>query len=419
MNDLRICRRGSNKFVIQDWSNDRKQIARYSTRTAARAALKKLIADVATKKVVIDDRHKVRDTFQKYAAKRLEDADTGGKLTREGVRRYDAFWRNYLHNTMPDVYLDELRNKHIEELVKQLYLKHKATYRTAQNIVSAILTFIRWCIDKDLIAHSPTLKWRWENHQHLIPEDISLEKKKETTLISQDQCQNLIDNLVANKNKDWLSSFKLIIIAALAFTGLRLSELIGITYDKIDISNQQILIDGRYDFREGYRKNRTKNQGSNRLIDIVDEFLPLLKWWMFLNKSHPSNYLFPATRGNGPISEKKVRDTLWKTYAENNLAVLKEITRSSGGKYLKVIESPFKGCPTKTYRHFVATSLINAMSSDPLLNKNIVKDALGHDLFSTTEEIYGNHMMVVSQDKRQQIRQAKGRALGLKISKNN
>jgi len=417
MNDLRICKRGSS-FVIQDWSNDRKQIARYSTKTSARAALKKLIADVATKKVVIDDRHKVRDTFQKYAAKRLEDADTGGKLTREGVRRYDAFWRNYLHNTMPDVYLDELRNKHIEELVKQLYLKHKATYRTAQNIVSAILTFIRWCIDEGIIEHSPVLFWRWQNHQHLIPEDVSLEKKKETTLISQDQCQNLIDNLMANKNKDWLSSFKLMIIAALAFTGLRLSELIGITFDKIDIGNRQIFIDGRYDFREGYRKNRTKNQGSNRPIDIVDEFLPLLKWWMFINKSHPSNYLFPATRGTGPISEKKVRDTLWKTYADNGLAVIKEITRSSGGKYLKVIESPFKGCPTKTYRHFVATSLINAMSSDPLLNKNVVKHALGHDLYSTTEEIYGNHMMIVSQDKRQQIRQAKEKAIGLRISKN-
>jgi hypothetical protein len=59
------------------------------------------------------------------------------------------------------------------------------------------------------------------------------------------------------------------------------------------------------------------------------------------------------------------------------------------------------------------------MSSDPLLNKNIVKDALGHDLFSTTEEIYGNHMMVVSKDKRQQIRYAKQKAIGLKISKNN
>tara|TARA_B100000029_G_scaffold457674_1_gene486586 strand:- start:1588 stop:2844 length:1257 start_codon:yes stop_codon:yes gene_type:complete len=418
MNDLRICKRGSN-FVIQDLSNNRKQIAKYSTKTSARAALRKLTGDIATKKVVIDDRRKVRDTFQKYAVIRLEDADTGGRLTREGVRRYGSFWKNYLYDTMPDLYLDELRNKHIEQLVKQLYLKHKATYRTAQNIVSAILTFIRWCIDQDIISHSPVLLWRWQNHKHLIPEDISLEKKKVTTLISQDQCQNLIDNLIANKNKDWLSSFKLMIIASLAFTGLRFSELIGITYDKIDITNQQILIDGRYDFREGYRKNRTKNQGSNRHIDIVNEFLPLLKWWMFINKSHPSKYLFPATRGTGPISEKLTRDTIWKTYAENNLAVLKEVTRSSGGKYFRVIESPFKGCPTKTFRHFVATSLINAMSSDPLLNQNIIKNSLGHDLYSTTEEIYGNHMMVVSKDKRQQIRQAKQKAIGLKILKNN
>lgn len=418
MNDIRLCKRGSN-FVIQDWSNERKQIAKYSTKTAARAALKKLIADVATKKVVLDDRHKVRELFQKYAAKRLEDADTGGKLSKEGVRRYDSFWRNYLHDTMPDVYLDELRNKHIEDLVKELYKKHKATYRTVWNIVSAIHTFIRWCIDEDIIEQSPILLWRWDNHQHLIPQDVNLEKSKKTALISQDQCQNLIDNLMANKNKDWLSSFKVMIIASLAFTGLRLSELIGITYDKIDIGNQQIFIDGRYDFREGYRKNRTKNQGSNRPIDIVDEFLPLLKWWMFINKSHPGNYLFPATRGTGPISEKKIRDTIWKTYAENGLATIKEIKRSSGGTYIRVIESPFKGCPTKTYRHFMATSLINAMSSDPLLNKNVVKHALGHDLFSTTEEIYGNHMMVVSKDVKQQIRQAKQKAIGLKISKNN
>ena len=305
MNDIRLCKRGSN-FVIQDWSNERKQIAKYSTKTAARAALKKIIADVATKKVVLDDRHKVRELFQKYAAKRLEDADTGGKLSKEGVRRYDSFWRNYLHDTMPDVYLDELRNKHIEDLVKELYKKHKATYRTVWNIVSAIHTFIRWCIDEDIIEQSPILLWRWDNHQHLIPQDVNLEKSKKTVLISQDQCQNLIDNLMANKNKDWLSSFKVMIIASLAFTGLRLSELIGITYDKIDIGNQQIFIDGRYDFREGYRKNRTKNQGSNRPIDIVDEFLPLLKWWMFINKSHPGNYLFQQQEEPDQSLKKKL-----------------------------------------------------------------------------------------------------------------
>jgi hypothetical protein len=40
------------KFVIQDMDNGRKQIGKpYSSPTAAKAALKKLIEDVATKKI--------------------------------------------------------------------------------------------------------------------------------------------------------------------------------------------------------------------------------------------------------------------------------------------------------------------------------------------------------------------------------
>ena len=40
------------KFVIQDMDNGRKQIGKpYQSKTAANAALKKLIEDVATKKI--------------------------------------------------------------------------------------------------------------------------------------------------------------------------------------------------------------------------------------------------------------------------------------------------------------------------------------------------------------------------------
>jgi len=416
MNDLRVCKRGS-LFVIQNWSEKRKQVGnKYTTITSAKIALRRLIADVATEKVVITDRHKVRDLYQKFHTQRSADADIGGDLTKESVRRYEAYWRLYLHNTLPDVFIDEINNKSIVNLITALYQKHELPYRTVWNIVSAFKTFVRWCIGEDIIKHSPVLLFSWEKHKHLRPRDKNQIAPKVTALISQNQCQDLIDNLIKNKNKDWLSSFKLMIIASLAFTGLRLSELVGLTYDKIDINNQQILIDGHYDFRQGFRVNKTKNKGSNRPIDIVDDFLPLLKWWMHINKSHPGNYLYPATRGTGPISEKLIRETVWKTYAENGLAVLKEVTMPAGGKYIKVISSPFQGAPTKTFRHFVATSLINAMSSDPLLNKNNVKNALGHDLFSTTEEIYGNHLMVIPTERKVKVRNAIGNAIGLKIT---
>ena len=416
MNDLRICRRG-NKYAIQDWSNVRKQIGKkYLTQTAAKAALRKLIADVATETVVISDRHKARDLYVKFHTQRSADADIGGDLTKESIRRYEAYWRLYLHNTLPDVYIDELKNKTIVELIKALYQEHRLPYRTVWNIVSAFKTFVRWCIREDIISNSPVLLFSWEDHKHLRPRDSNEIKQKVTALISQEQCQDLINNLMLNRNKDWQSSFKLMIVAALAFTGLRLSELIGITYDKIDIGNQQIMIDGHYDFRQGYRVNKTKNNGSNRHIDIVNEFLPLLKWWMYINKSHPGNYLFPATRGKGPISEKLIRETVWKTYAENGLAVLREVKQASGGKYVQVVSSPLKGAPTKTFRHYVATSLINAMSSDPALNKNNVKSTLGHDLFSTTEEIYGNHQVAIPFERKVKVRNAIGNAIGLKIT---
>jgi integrase len=416
MNDLRICRRGS-LFVIQNWSEKRKQVGnKYTTITAAKTALRRLIADVATEEIVITDRHKVRDLYVKFHIQRSADADIGGDLTKESIRRYEAYWRLYLHDTLPDVFIDEVNNKSVVTLIKALYQKHRLPYRTVWNIVSAFKTFVRWCIGEDIIKHSPVLLFSWEKHKHLRPRNSNEIKPKETALISQDQCQDLIDNLYKNRNTDWMASFKLMIIVSLSFTGLRLSELIGITCDKIDIGNQQIIIDGHYDFRQGYRVEMTKNGGSNRRIDIVDEFLPLLKWWMYINKSHPGNYLFPATRGKGPISEKLIRETVWKTYQENGLAVLKEVRMPSGGKYLKVVSSPLKGAPTKTFRHFVATSLINAMSSDPLLNKNNIRNALGHDLFSTTEEIYGKHHTSIPYARKVGVRNAIGTAIGLKIT---
>jgi len=407
-----------NKLVIQDFRNNRKQIGKsYSTQGAAKAALRKLIEDVATEKVVIGDRHKVRDLYIKFHTQRSADADIGGDLTKESIRRYEAYWRLYLHNTLPDVYIDELNNKSIVTLIKALNETHKLPYKTVYNIVSAFKTFVRWCIGEDTIKHSPVLLFDWDKHKHLRLRDNNEIKPKVTALISQNQCQDLIDILFKNKNKDWLSGFKLMIISSLAFTGLRLSELIGITRDKIDIKNQLISIDGHFDFRQGFRVNKTKNKGSTRPIDIINEFLPLLKWWLVLNKSNPNNYLFPATRGNGPISEKKTRETVWKTYAENGLAELKEVTMPSGGKYLRVVNSPLEGAPTKTFRHYFATSLVNAMSSDPLLNKNNIKHALGHDQWSTTEKIYGNHQIAIPTERKIRERNSIGKAIGLTINK--
>ena len=73
--------------------------------------------------------------------------------------------------------------------------------------------------------------------------------------------------------------------------------------------------------------------------------------------------------------------------------------------------SAFKGCPTKTYRHHLATALMNAMKADPRLDKNYVKQVLGHGEFATTEGIYGNHNFDLTSEEEEQKRIAQSNAL--------
>ena len=123
-----------------------------------------------------------------------------------------------------------------------------------------------------------------------------------------------------------------------------------------------------------------------------------------------NEYLFPATRGKHPISNHKIRKMFWDIYVEAGLAKIEKITKGKSTHY-KVVWSTFKGCPTKTYRHHLAASLINALKADPRLNKNYIKQVSGHSEWSTTEGIYGNHNFDLTSEEEEQRRIAHSYAL--------
>jgi len=251
----------------------------------------------------------------------------------------------------------------------------------------------------------------------LQPVDDDLYYKTETTPIMPDEAKRLMDNLWNNRNKDFYSAYKLAAIATLAFTGLRFSELKGIKKDVIDLDNKSIFIAGVYNHREGLWKNKTKVQASKRSIEIIDELMIVLTFWLNVIKDMRNPYLFPSTRGTGPLSEFRFRKLIWKTYEENGLAKLEWTTKEYKNKYsrgrtenFRIIESPFKGCPTKTFRHSLATHLVNAVKSDPALDTNYVRSVLGHGDFNTTQGIYGKHIMRVTEEERAARRAAVSKA---------
>lgn len=465
-NNLRVIKRRKT-FVILDYDNNRKQIGEaHKNITNAKLAYRKLIADVATKKVVITDRYKFKDEFKKYADEKLASTEDGSNaICKASVRCFESYYRNYIHDAFPNyteeknnngvvirkkscVYLDEITGKVLHTFVRNCYQteddkviggakapKKKATWKTAQIMISCIKTFFRDCDAEDKTIKSSVFNWRISKQTDLKPDDHDLRYRKKTTPIMPDEAGMLIKSLYASRNKDFSSAYKLAIVSTLTFTGLRFSELTGIKKEYINLKNKSIFIAGVYDHKEGRYRNRTKREESRRPIEIQNDFMPFLAWWLNKIKDNENPYLFPPTRilTSNPISEHNFRTLLWTTFADHGLAKLKWKTtnknnlngkRNPGNrgitKSFKVISSPFKGCPTRAFRNSFGTHLVNAVKSDPALDENYVRSALGHGDYRTTQLIYGTHIMTVSKEDRIARRAAVSKALklnGLKLIK--
>jgi integrase len=419
--DLRVYPK-NNKFVIQDMDGGRKQYGRpYKSKSAANTALKKLITDVATEEVVVGNRYKFKDEYKKYAESRIVQAeDPSVRLTLASVKSYESFYRNYIADCFPDIYLDEIKGKVLRKFVACIYKEKNATWKTAKNIIGRIKTFLRHCLGEGMIKHCPVLEWKMSKQYDLQPMDDDLYYEKETTPIMPDEATRLMDNLIKNKDKDFYSGYKLAAIATLTFTGLRFSELKGIKKDVISLKDKSIYVAGVFDHNENMWKNKTKKKASKRHIDIQDNFMPVLRWWLDKIKDMRNPYLFPSLRTTGPISQQKFRALIWTTFEEHGLAKLEWKHKKYDGKYSRgistsftVIESPFKGCPTKTFRHSLATALVNAVKSDPNLDQNYVMSVLGHGDYKTTEGIYGKHLLRVTNEERIARRAAVAKAMKL------
>tara|TARA_R110000796_G_scaffold54970_2_gene128338 strand:+ start:211 stop:1539 length:1329 start_codon:yes stop_codon:yes gene_type:complete len=433
--DLRVTKKFG--WQILNYSNNRKIIKAkdgtksWSNRKDAEKARDALIAAVATKEVIIGDRHKFKEEYLKYASKRLEDANKpGARLTAASVRGYLGSYNNYISDCFPDIYVDEVSGPVLENFVKKVYLmKHNSfsghsIYFTVRNIVTKIKTFLRHAASQDIAVNEKVFHWEIGKQYHLHPEDDSLFYRRKTNIIQPAQAAKLINGLYDDRHKSHIALLKLTAIASFTYLGLRYSELKGIRKSDIDLVNQTISIQGAWSTHENRFKNKTKREASSRVVEIQDDYLPYITEWMDKIKHLDNPYLFPASKTLEPIADSAFRKMLWITYEEYGLATLKwkikdynnvNGIRNPGSrgisKSFTVIDSPFKDCPTKTYRHSFATHLVNAVrAKGSLIDQNYVMNALGHGDYKTTENIYGSHVLDISADeraaRRKQVQQA-------------
>ena len=161
--------------------------------------LKKLIADVATKKVIVGDRYKFKAEYQKYAAWKLEvSKDQTVRLSPASVKGYDCNYRNYIADCFPDVYIDQVDGSILEKFVIDLNKEKKdqfegqSMWKKSLDIIYKIKTFLRYADGKRMHVDKSVFNWHMKNQYHLQPEDDELFYPRATNPIMPEEAAALV-----------------------------------------------------------------------------------------------------------------------------------------------------------------------------------------------------------------------------------
>jgi integrase len=176
------------------------------------------------------------------------------------------------------------------------------------------------------------------------------------------------------------------------YTGARPGEVRGIEWFNVNLKTSKIYITQQ--MQHQLLVPRVKAEGSERIVHIPEKLQKVLVRWKEYQAERVPNakFLLQNTLTGLPITDKQMRNFLYRAYAAMGLAKIKD-----DGNHVKVLECKFKGEPFKTFRHYAATALLDAQAGNPLLTDNFIKTQIGHRDIKTTRMIYGDHHDLDSQ----------------------
>ena len=365
------------------------------------------------------------DAFKKFAEMKLDLKNDKNRVTLHSVKRYMATYdlriKKYMDHpvtfaklTTPTL-LSNFKLDQMEAFLKAAF-DDGVPFKTLRNTVKDIKHFLKqanlrgWNNCRDMET------FKICDYGYVIPKDDSLIKKKPTNVLSIEKCFKLIMNAYNHWKKsngqDRDAANRFAIFSLMFMFGLRPSEMLGLKRSSIDLINKTLKVEGVYIQAEGGYLNRLKNESSRRTLVIEPAAIKFFKMWFVyldgLEKNNP--FVLPALKESGPLSYKYTLGQVWKGYAEEGLA---EITVKRDG-HVVVNSSPLKGHPIKTFRHRFCTKLMSALK-DQEMDQNEVKSQSGHAQFSTTSQIYGNHLVDISKKDQERIARSRGKHLGTNI----
>ena len=354
---LWIVKKRKNYTVLKlDKEGKRTQIEKFSTRSDAENYVRKYRVAAALEKVV-DVEYNFKEQFEIFANEKAEGGlNLQACLTISGGAVYSNHFRNIIKPYFPDVMLHEVTGATMQKFI-DAYLGQgddykPELYKTAKRCLANIRRFLNWCISREYQkSFQSAMLYKIPSHQ--IPLDDDLANKVKATVIKPKTAAKLLEFVWQHRNDSVHAAYACMIFHILFYFGFRRSEILGLR--KTDIN---------------------------------------------LKENFPSSdYVVAATRGKNPLSPFMFRKIVYATYEMLGLAKCEWIKdpKSRNAWKFRVISSPYKGCISKTWRHLKAAQLIQSKNILKL-SEDHIKRVMGHDLYSTTEEIYGDHDLFDTND---------------------
>ena len=242
-----------------------------------------------------------------------------------------------------------------------------------------------------------------KKEEELIAANPSDMKNKVTPMISLQEADRLFKHFDTRSIKDPTITDKrnFAIVSIFLFCGMRMSEVRGLKWNAVDLDSAVPTITIKHTI-VGNTIGFGKADGSRRTIIIHPVLLEILKEWKAAHirhfTPHKITWVFPSLTKTFewivPVHDRTIRDMLNVAYSKLGYAEIEyKVDRCNAAKTRLVVKwSKFGTAPTKTFRHFAATSLLAAQNSNPELTNKFVTNLLGHTNKKVTEGIYGNHL---------------------------
>jgi integrase len=291
-------------------------------------------------------------------------------LERGSLRTYEQYVRLAIAPLLGQLRLSRLTAAMVEDFRDDLLAAY--AYLRAQRILAALRQVLKHAQGRGLVAQNVASGVRIGER----PRD-SEQLEIGRSIPTREEAARLFTGA-----DGWLR----IMLLLAASTGMRSSELRGLTWEAVDLKAERIVVRNRAD--QWGTSGKPKSKAGQRTLDLTPTVAAELRQWWATPGRHPV-YVFPGRGGTKPRNPSTV------TKAVADLQIRLGITRTAKAKAKTTMIKP--KYVLHELRHFFASALIELGYTSKRLQV-----VMGHNKAATTYDIYG-HLFAEPGDRKERL----------------